>query len=79
MTHMAASRIGNLRFRLGYLPLGILIILLAYPLSMGPAYWLLNHGQIPQAWFNAVYKPLKPLTLNSTLFRKYLDMCGGGL
>jgi len=55
------------------------ICAIAYPLSMGPSYWLLSHRVISQPFFNAVYYPLKPLTINSGLFQKYLDLWGDPL
>jgi len=52
-------------------------LLVAYVMSMGPAYWLVSHRVISQPSFNLVYYPLKPLTLKSRTFQRYLDFWGG--
>jgi hypothetical protein len=37
---------------------GIVLLPIAYVLSVGPAYWLGDHGLMSHAVFNALYEPL---------------------
>jgi hypothetical protein len=39
----------------------VMVVICAYPLSLGPIYWLANHGGLPPgalAWIRVVYSPL---------------------
>ena len=79
MLHMTSSQMKTERSWLRTWLLVGCALGIAYPMSMGPAYWLLNNRVISQPFFNTVYYPLKPITINSRLFQKYLDLWGGSL
>ena len=46
---------------------GVLVLLLAYPLSVGPAVWICNHGYMSEDAITPFYAPLKWLVERSEL------------
>jgi len=44
-----------------------------YVVSIGPAYWLMQHNQISIDAYAAVYRPLRPLADSCPSFARFLE------
>lgn len=51
----------------------LLLLLVAYPLSMGPAFGLLDHGLLPRKVFQFAYRPVTIWCHYSTAYSDFLS------
>ena len=59
-----AMRVVNRKERWAKLTLAAIAMIAAYPLSCGPAVWLVGHGCVP-SWMCEIYMPLEWLLAES--------------
>jgi hypothetical protein len=59
----------------------LVVLLLAYPLSLGPATWLFYRGLLPSplaTWYEPVYRPIawaaSQSSWTNSLFERYLEL-----
>ena len=63
-----------------FIPVMVLALLIAYPLSIGPVnWWFLEHGDrvpVPD-WVRVLYAPLRAANNNSQTVQRVLDWYNG--
>ena len=54
----------------------LVVVLVGYPLSFGPIFWLIDNGFIPHQPAYRVYRPALKAALSSDVFQRYCNCYG---